>query len=95
MRIQSVTEVNTNQQQNPYIPKKTDSATIGKNASFGSFKDCLKPYVQDSKVHTVTHKAELTAAGALMSCFIPQRATLRPKPEMKQKIRVYTSPPDL
>jgi len=95
MRIQSVTEVNTNLQQNPYISQRADLATIGKNASLDSFKECLRSQIQDSRVPAVTRRAEMAAAGALWNCIIPQRASSRPKPEMKHKIRAYTSPSDL
>ena len=95
MRIQHVTDVNTNHQQNPYITKKADAETLGKNASLGSFKECLRSYVQDPRAPAVTQKAEMMAAGALWNGLITQRTSLRSKPEMKQKIRVYTSLPDL
>ena len=94
MRIQSVTEVNTHQQQNPYISQKVDPGTYGKGASLGSFKDYLNPHVPETRAPATTSRADLMAAGALWNGMIPQQK-ISPKLDIKLKTRTYVTPSDL
>ena len=88
MRIQAITEVNT-QQQYPSHMQNTDSKAVGKSESLGSFKEHLRLQIQDSKAPTATRKAEVVAVNSLWGYLIPQG--LSPKPEQKIKTRAYVS----
>ena len=93
MRIQSVKEVSTQQQPNPFSLQKVDSATAGKNASLSSFKECLRTQILDSRNPAATRNAESAAVSSLWNYFIPQRASV--KPELRLKPRIYLSLSDL
>ena len=49
MRIQSIYEVNTHQQHNPFYIQYAENSMIGKNTSLISFEDCLKTQFQKAK----------------------------------------------
>ena len=93
MRIQSITDVNTQQQPNPFSTQKADSITAGKNASLVSFKECLRSQMQDVKAPAATRKAELSAVSYLWSYIRPQRVSH--KPEVKAKTSAYAPLSDL
>ena len=85
MRIQSIAEANTQQQQNPFLTQKTDSETAGKSVSIVSFKECLRSQILDFKAPAATRKAELVAASPLWSYLTSMGAS--PRPELKLKER--------
>ena len=93
MRIQSIKEVNTQQQENPFLVQKVGSVAAGESASLVSFKECLRLQIQDIKAPVDTQKAELVAASTLWNYMIPRAAS--PRPGMKPKARAYLSLSDL
>ena len=103
MRIQSVKEVNTQQQQNPFFVQKAGAVTAGNSASPVSFKDCLRTQIQDTKAPTAMREAELVTASSLWNFLMPGGATQKSaaqknvtqKPGMKPKARAYLSLSDL
>ena len=93
MRIQSVTEVNTNYQSNPYYFHGAGSATTGKSASRNSFEECLRSQIQDSRTTALSRNAEWYAGSLLMGYYMLPGVTFRP--ELKLRARAYESPSDL
>ena len=93
MRIESVKEVNTQQQQYPFFVPKVGSVTAGHSASLVSFKECLRTQIQDTKVPAVTRNAELVTASSLWNFLVPRGATQ--KPETRLKARAYLPLSDL
>ena len=98
MRIQSIKEVNTQQQQNPFFMQIAGSGTDGHSASLVSFKECLRAQLQDVKSPEVTRKAESVTASSLWNFLMPRevaKKSVTQKPEMKPKARAYLSLSDL
>lgn len=93
MRIQSIKEVNTDQQQNPFFMQKVSAVTADKSALSGSFKECLKTHIHDIRVPAAAGKAELPVASALCGYLITQKVAS--KPELKHRPRAYVSLSDL
>ena len=93
MRIQSITEVNTNLQPNPFFAQSAGSASTGKSASRLSFEDCLRSQIQESRTIAVTRNAEWHAGSLLMGYYLLPGASS--KPELKLRARAYESPSDL
>ena len=87
MRIQSITESNTNRQSNPFAVQNVDHASSNKNASQKSFKECLKTQIQDDGGPAKNGVAEQHDVVALMGCYMPQWVPI--KPEMKIRARDY------
>ena len=93
MRIQSISEVNTNLQPNPFITQNTDSALAGRQASLISFEECLRAQIQDYKAPQMTKKAEMQAMNFSWGYHLPQGSQL--KPDLKLRARAYESPSDM
>ena len=63
MRVQSIFEVSTSQQQNPYVLQKVGAAATGK-ANLGiTFEEYLKSYCQQANSPAATRQTERTAVG--------------------------------
>ena len=85
MRIQSITEVSTHQQSNPFVTHNAGSIMLGKSVSPMSFGECLRSQIQDVRVSATAQKAEGLAVGSVWGHYMPQWIPL--KPELRQKSR--------
>jgi len=83
MRVHSISEVSTNQQQNPYITKNAGDMPAGKNASGQSFKDYLIPYFQQSSEPVVTRQLEHQIVGILWGYCPTLRVSPKPEPKLE------------
>lgn len=86
MRIQSVTEVNTWKQKNPFISQSSGWESAGKSASYISFEECLKAQFQNAVTPAPTRNAEWMATSSIWGYFATQGASA--KQEIKPKERV-------
>jgi len=93
MRVQSTAEVNTRQQQNPFLTRNVGHNAADKSASLVSFEECLKTQIKDAAAPAMTRKAELTATGSIWGYYMTQGASA--KPEIRLKGRAYAYLPDL
>ena len=90
MRIQSITETNTQQQYNPHIVQNIGHAQAVNNVSQISFEECLRSQIQDNGVPAMIRKTELWIANVGFDGYnIPQGVSLRP--EAKHSLRDYKS----
>jgi len=89
MRIQSITEANTQQQQNPFLMKNADLMAADKSATQASFRDCLRSQILDFKAPAATRKAELVAVSSLWGYLTSKGVS--PNPEQKPKTRAFVS----
>ena len=87
MRIQAVTEISTNQQQNPHIIRSAGAIAAGKSASAISFEECLKSQIQETRTSNATRNAEWHAVSSFWGYSMPQGAPI--KPDLKQTARAY------
>jgi len=87
MRVQSITEVNTQQQPNPFFVQSASSATAGKITSLVSFEECLKSQIQNNRAPAMTKNAETLAVSSLSGYVMPHR--LLHRPDLKPKARAY------
>ena len=92
MRIQSITEANTNQQFNPYAIQKTDFTNNEKSASLTSFKDYLKSQIQDDGGLARSGDTDNESVVAVWGYYMPQWVPT--KPELKLRTRAYDSMSD-
>ena len=93
MRVQSITQVNTKQQQNPYIMQNTGAMITGKSASLTSFEECLNSQIQDLRALKTTRNAEWQKGNILLGFHFSQGMSLRP--ELKTRARADKSLSDL
>jgi len=63
MRVHSTSEVNTHQQQNPFVSQNADSASVGRTSSDLSFAEQLKFQYQQAGASAVTGNTESRVAG--------------------------------
>ena len=92
MRVQSIAEVNTRQQQNPFLTRKVGHSSADKSASLVSFEECLRTHIQHDEA-PATRKAEWFATSSVWGYFMAQGASA--KPEIRLKGRAYANLPDL
>jgi len=92
MRIQAITEVNTNLQPNPYSSRSSGSGTTGKSISHISFAECLRTQIQENKTLAINSHAQWQAGSLLMGFYMLPGVTFRP--EQKIKASAYDSPSD-
>ena len=92
MRIQPISESNTNLHPNPYLPRSTDSATAGKHASLISFEDCLRAQITDFETPLSTRRAETQAISSLWGHQMQSGVLL--KSGIKLRARAKNSPSD-
>ena len=93
MRIQNVTEVSTNQHQNPQTIPGTDTMTGSNSATLVSFEECLRSQLQSAAKPAVTHNAEWMATSSIWGYFMPNGASNRL--ELRPKERAYASLSDM
>ena len=91
MRIQSITEANTNQQFNPQTIHNDEYKLTWKSASLTSFKDYLKSQIQDDGGSARVGNNEYQAASAVWGLCMLQ---LPIRPELKLRARAYDSMSD-
>ena len=94
MRIQSIKEANTQQQQNPFFVQKAGAVTAGNSVSPVSFKECLRTQIQDTKAPATTREAEPVTANSLWNLLLPGGAaqkSVTQKLGMKPRERAYLS----
>jgi len=80
MRVHSITEANTRQQQNPFYMQNVNSLIHGKSNSILSFEEHLKSQIQNAKAPVAERKEELLAASYMLGSYAlratPQRSPL-------------------
>jgi len=80
MRVHSTYEVNTHQQQNPYVLQTIGHASPGKAASGLSFKEQFTLYSQQASVPTVSRQSENEVAGIFWGFLPLLRVQTKPEP---------------
>ena len=83
MRVHSISELSTNQQQNPYVMKNAGDAHAGKNASGKTFKEYLIPHFQQSSEPAVTRQMEHQIVGILWGYCPSLRVSPKPEPKLE------------
>ena len=81
MRINSITEVSTHQQQNPYLTQSAGTLSASRNTSGKTFAECLSPYMHQISEPVVTRQMEHQVVGILWG-YCP---TLRVSPKTETK----------
>jgi len=79
MRIQSINEVNTRQQQNPFLLHKAGAISAGKTATGLAFEEYFKSYLTQKSAARVNKQPEYQAPGLFWG-FYPS-LKVQPKPE--------------
>ena len=90
MRIQSITEVNTQQFTNPHVMQTAGYASTGKEAPLMSFKDHLRAQVQESKPVATPQNDDGYAANLVIGYCLPQWVTplaVTVSPELRNRVR--------
>jgi len=82
MRIQSVTEVNTRQQQNPFLLQKVGDVTPGKTATGIAFQDYFLSYLTQKNAVKVKQQPE-HAAGLFWGFYPSLRVQPKPGPTLE------------
>jgi len=79
MRVHSTYEVNTRQQQHPFVPRAIGSAGSGKTATELTFEEHLKSYLAQRNAATVTRQAETQAAGLFWGYYPSLKVQSKPE----------------
>ena len=80
MYVHSTYEVNTHQQQNPFVSQTIGHASPGKPASGLSFKEQFNLYSQKAGAPTVSRQAENQVAGIFWGFLPLLRVQTKPEP---------------
>ena len=84
MRVHSTFEVNTHQQQNPFVSQSAGDASTGKTAQGLSFEDHLKSHFQQASSPEIHRGAESHVAGMFWGFFPSLRAQSESEPTLKR-----------
>ena len=87
MRIKSIANVNTQQQQNPFLQQGAGLAISGKSAARVNFEECLRMQMQNNMAPATDRNAETHAAGYLWGYNMQQGISI--KPEIRLGAREY------
>jgi len=82
MRVLSISEVNTQQQQNPFLLQTAGSNGTGKTASTVSFEEYFKSFFQQKNAPVAVKQPETHASGMYWG-FYP---SLKVSPKSEQKL---------
>jgi hypothetical protein len=83
MRINSIHEVNTHQEQNPFVSQTADSTARVKEVSKLSFEDYLKSYCQQMSVPVTGNSAEHRITSIYGGFFLPPVVRTEREPTLK------------
>jgi len=79
MRVHSTYEVNTRQQQNPFVPRTAASASAGKTAAGLTFEEHLKLYFSQSNPTALTQQAETQTSGVYLGYYPSLKVQQKPE----------------
>ena len=79
MRVQSITEVNTHQQQNPFLLQKAGFSPAGKTVSGLSFEEYFRMYSLQKSAARAPRQPEYQATGLFWGYYPSLK--IHPKPE--------------
>jgi len=79
MRVHSTNEVNTHQQENPFITQSADSVSAGKSSSGIAFEECLKSHFQQTSAAAVSSQTDGFIAGAFWNYLPTPKLQSRPE----------------
>jgi len=85
MRVHSTSEVNTHQQQNPFVSQNAGIASVGQTSSELSFAEQLKFQYQQVNAEAVTGKTESRIAGLYWGFCPTLKEQSKPEPSLKTR----------
>jgi len=85
MRIHSISEVNTHQQQNPFVATNAGLASAGKTASELTFEELLRNQIQQASAAAVTGKPESHIAGLYWGYYPTLKEEQKSEPAPKSR----------
>jgi len=85
MRVHSTSEVNTHQQQNPFIMQNTGLASAGNTSSELSFAEQLKIQYQQASASAVTGNTESRVAGLYWGFYPALKEPPKSEPTLKTR----------
>jgi len=83
MRVQSITEVNTRQQQNPFLLQKTGLVSNSKTATGLAFEDYFNSYLTQKNAAKVTRHPQHQPAGLFWGFYPSLRVQQKPGPTLE------------
>jgi hypothetical protein len=83
MRVHSIHEVNTRQQQHPFVPQSADSTSSVKAAAKTNFEDFFKSYCQQVNIPVASNSMEHRIASIYGGFFLPPAMRSEREPTLK------------
>jgi len=86
MRVQSITEVNTRQQQNPFLLQKAGFESTGKTANGLAFEEYFKSYLTQKSAAKVQPKTGNQTPGLFWGFYPSLRVQPKPEPTLESNV---------
>ena len=86
MRIQSVTEVNTRQQNNPFLLQKTGQVSNGKTPTGLAFEEYFKSYMTQKSAARVKRQPERHSIGLFWGFYPSLKVQPKPEPTLESNV---------
>jgi len=83
MRVQSITEVNTRQQQNPFLLQRADLESTRKTATGLAFEAYFNSYLMQKNAAKVQRKPEYQTTGLFWGYYPSLRVQPKPEPTLE------------
>ena len=83
MRVQSISEVNTNRQENPFPTQTAGYAVNGKQTPGSTFEDYFKRYSLQASAPVITGATESRIAGAFWGFYPGLKVQQKNEPTLK------------